>query len=132
GRGVGIALGPGMYSMVSTGGLALSRVSKRFVVPLIDSSPNKSQPKLLAGLPSHDCTSATICAELQVYCPTGPTDWFALTVGEKMETSAITGVTLSRIVLVESVVLGRGDTDHCRARGTSDDAAKCACNCYCK
>ena len=83
GRGVGIALGPGMYSMVSTGGLALSRVSKRFVVPLIDSSPNKSQPKLLAGLPSHDCTSATICAELQVYCPTGPTDWFALTVPEK-------------------------------------------------
>src|SRR5438034_3936951 len=83
GRGVGIALGPGMYSMVSTGGLALSRVSKRFVVPLIDSSPNKSQPKLLAGLPSHDCTSATICAELQVYCPTGPTDWFALTVAEK-------------------------------------------------
>src|SRR5438874_8122610 len=72
-----------MYTMVSTGGLALSRVSKRFVVPLVDSSPNKSQPKLLAGLPSHDCTSATICAELQVYCPTGPTDWFALTVTEK-------------------------------------------------
>src|SRR5438874_13367137 len=72
-----------MYTMVSTGGLAFSRVSKRFVVPLVDSSPNKSQPKLLAGLPSHDCTSATICAELQVYCPTGPTDWFALTVTEK-------------------------------------------------
>src|SRR6266496_6488543 len=32
---------------------------------------------------SHDCTSATICAELHVYCPTGPTTWLALTVAEK-------------------------------------------------
>src|SRR6267143_23835 len=69
--------------MVSTGGLALSRVSNRFAVAIVDSSPNTSQPKLLAGLSSHDCTSATICAELQVYCPTGPTDWLALTVAEK-------------------------------------------------
>ena len=80
---MGIALGPGMYSTVSTGGLALSRVSNRFAVAMAVSSPNTSQPKLLAGLFSHDCTSATICVELHVYCPTGPTDWLALTVAEK-------------------------------------------------
>jgi len=44
---VGIALG--VYSIVSTGGLALSRVSSRFAVALVDSSPNTNQPKLLAG-----------------------------------------------------------------------------------
>jgi hypothetical protein len=52
--------------MVSTGGLALSRVSKRFVVNVGFSSPNTSQPKLLAGLSSQSCTSATICGELHV------------------------------------------------------------------
>src|SRR5439155_21872743 len=50
---------------------------------LVDSSPNTSQPKVLDGLSSHDCTSATICAELHVYGPIGPTDWLALTVAEK-------------------------------------------------
>jgi hypothetical protein len=69
--------------MFSTGGLALSRVSNRFAVVLVDSSPNSSQPKLVLGLSSHDCTSATISAELQVYCPMGPTDWLALTIAEK-------------------------------------------------
>src|SRR5262249_55188844 len=69
--------------MVSTGGLALSRVSNRLVVTLVDSSPKTSQPKLLAGLFTHDCTSATICAELHVYCPTTLTHWLALTVAEK-------------------------------------------------
>ena len=83
GLGVGGTLGAGMYSMVSTGGLALSRVSNRFAVAPADSSPNTSQPKLAAALSSHDCTSATICGELHVYCPTGPTDWLALTMGEK-------------------------------------------------
>jgi hypothetical protein len=83
GVGVGVGVDAGVYSMVSIGGLALSRVSNRFAVGLVDSSPNTSQPKLLAGLSSHDCTSATICAELHIYCPTGPTDWLALTVAEK-------------------------------------------------
>ena len=83
GLGVGLARGAGVYSMVSTGGLALSRVSNRFDVGTADSSPNTSQPKLLAGLSNHDCTSATICAELQMYCPMSPTDWLALTVAEK-------------------------------------------------
>src|SRR5207245_5800633 len=83
GVGVGVGVSAGVYSMVSIGGLALSRVSNRFAVGLADSSPNTSQPKLLAGLSSHDCTSATICAELHIYCPTGPTDWLALTVAEK-------------------------------------------------
>src|SRR5260370_18799610 len=69
--------------MLSTGGLALSRVSNRFAVPSSDSSPSTSQPKLLAGSLSHDCTSARICDELHVYTPTGPTDWLALTVAEK-------------------------------------------------
>jgi hypothetical protein len=84
GLGVGVHLeGGGVYSIVSTGGLALSRVSNRFAVAISDSSPNTSQPKLLAGLSSHDCASATICAELHVYWPTGPTDWLALTTLEK-------------------------------------------------
>lgn len=80
--GVGLCVGS-VYTMVSTGGLALSRVSNRFAVAAADSSPNTSQPKLLAGLSSHDCTSAIICAELQVYCPPMPTGWLALTVTEK-------------------------------------------------
>ena len=75
GVGVGVAVGEAVgvgvpvdavYWMVSTGGLALSRVSNRFAVALPDSSPRTSQPKLMVGLSSHDCTSATICAELQV------------------------------------------------------------------
>src|SRR6266699_1501954 len=78
-----------MYWTVSTGGLALSRVSNRFDVRLVDSSPNTSQPKLLAALSSHDCTSATICAELHVYCPIGPTDWLALTMTEKSPPSLV-------------------------------------------
>src|SRR6266446_5783852 len=69
--------------MVSIGGLALSRVSNRFATAIVDSSPNTSQPKLLVGLSNHACTSATICAELHVYCPIPPTDWLALTVVEK-------------------------------------------------
>src|SRR5439155_26533932 len=32
---------------------------------------------------SHDCTSAVIWGELQVYTPIAPTDWLALTVAEK-------------------------------------------------
>src|SRR5437773_11849956 len=69
--------------MVSTGGLALSRVSNRFDVRKVDSSPNTSQPKLLPGSPNRDCTSAIICAELHVYCSIAPTDRLALTVAEK-------------------------------------------------
>ena len=81
---VGVGLGVGsVYMMVRTGGLALSRVSNRFAVAPADSSPSTSQPKLVAGLSSHDCTSETICAELHVYCPMGPTDWLALAVAEK-------------------------------------------------
>src|SRR5438552_9870661 len=72
-----------VYSIVSTGGLALSRVSNRFEVALVDSSPNTSQPKLLDGLSSHDCTSGTMCAGFEVYGLTGPTTWLALTVVEK-------------------------------------------------
>jgi hypothetical protein len=36
--------------MVNIGGLALSRLSKRFAVAMVDSSPNTSQPKLLPGV----------------------------------------------------------------------------------
>ena len=39
----------GLYWMVNTGGLALSRVSNRFAVAISDSSPSTSQPKLVAG-----------------------------------------------------------------------------------
>lgn len=63
--GEGATLGP-VNSIVRIGGLALSRVSNRFAVAMAVSSPNTSQPKLLAGLSSQDCTSATICAELHV------------------------------------------------------------------
>ena len=67
GEAVGVGVGvDAVYWIVSTGGLALSRVSNRFAVALPDSSPRTSQPKLMVGLSSHDCTSATICAELQV------------------------------------------------------------------
>src|SRR6266436_10056033 len=75
--------------MVRTGGLALSRVSNRFDVKISDSSPNTSQPKLVAGLFSHDCTSATISGELHMYTPTAPTDWLALTVPEKSPPSVV-------------------------------------------
>ena len=67
GEAVGVGLGvDAVYWIVRPGGLALSRVSNRFVVVLVDSSPSTSQPKLMAGLSSHDCTSVVICAELQV------------------------------------------------------------------
>ena len=67
---VGVTVGvgvPPIYVMASTGGLVLSRVSNRLAVRFVDSSPSISQPKLLAGLSNHPCTSATICAELHVY-----------------------------------------------------------------
>ena len=67
--GLAVAVGVGVdpvYSMVKTGGLALSRVSKRFAVELVDSSPRSSQPKLIDGSFSHDWTSVSICAELHV------------------------------------------------------------------
>jgi hypothetical protein len=73
GVGVGVAVGETVgvgvgvdtvYWIVSTGGVALSRVSKRFAVAPADSSPRTNQPKLVAGLSSHDCTSAAICAEV--------------------------------------------------------------------
>src|SRR5436190_1513390 len=90
GAGVGVGVGPaGLYWMVSTGGLALSRVSNRFDVKISDSSPNTSQPKLVAGLFSHDCTSATISGELHMYTPTAPTDWLALIVPEKSPPSVV-------------------------------------------
>jgi hypothetical protein len=67
GEAVGVGVGvDSVYWIVSTGRSAVSRLSNRFAVVLVDSSPNTSQPKLLAGLTSHDCTSATICAELQM------------------------------------------------------------------
>ena len=40
GRGVGMALG--VYSKVSTGGLALSRVSNRFAVPRVTRLPARA------------------------------------------------------------------------------------------
>ena len=80
--GVGVGLAA-VYSIVSTGGLVLSRVSNRFDVIPVDSSASTSQPKLLAGLSSHDCTFSTICAELHTYGPMPLTDWLALTVAEK-------------------------------------------------
>lgn len=98
GRGLGVGVGRaqkvltpcgaeafigGVYSIVSTGGLVLSRVSNRFAVAISDSSPNTTQPKLVAGSFSHDCTSVTICNELHMYTPTAPTDWVALTIAEK-------------------------------------------------
>ena len=57
GVGLAVAVGVGVvvvYSIVKTGGLALSRVSKRFAVELVDSSPRSNQPKLVDGSFSHD------------------------------------------------------------------------------
>src|SRR5918996_4723471 len=78
------------------GGVALSRLSKRFAVTLVDSSPNTSQPKLLPGSSNHDCTSATICAEVHVYWPMAPTDWLALTVAEKSLPSFVQKIVLNK------------------------------------
>jgi hypothetical protein len=67
GEAVGVGVGVDeVYWIVSTGGVTLSRESKRLAVTLVDSSPSTSQPKLVAGLSSHVCTSVTICAELQI------------------------------------------------------------------
>jgi hypothetical protein len=67
GEAVGVGVGVDtVYWIVSTGGVALSRASKRFAVALADSSPKTSQPKLVVGLSSHDCTSAAICGELHM------------------------------------------------------------------
>jgi hypothetical protein len=66
GVAVGVGVPDGTYVMASTGGLALSRVSNRFAVRNVVSLPNINQPKLLVGLSNQPCTSATICAELQV------------------------------------------------------------------
>jgi len=67
GEAVGVGVGVAeMYWIVNTGGVALSRVSNRFAVTLVDSSPRTNQPKLVAGVSSHVCTSVTICAELHV------------------------------------------------------------------
>ena len=49
GVAVGVGLPDGTYVIASTGGLALSRVSNRFAMRNMDSSPNINQPKLLAG-----------------------------------------------------------------------------------
>src|SRR4029453_11966828 len=83
GVGRGLGVGAGRNWMVSTGGLAPSRGSNRFAVPISDSSPNTNHPKLATGLFNHDCTSATICDELHVYIPTALTDWLALTVADQ-------------------------------------------------
>ena len=52
GVAVGVGVGPDVNSMVSTGGLVLSRVSNRFAVAFSDSFPNTSQPKLLPDCPA--------------------------------------------------------------------------------
>jgi hypothetical protein len=86
GVGLTVAVGVGVgavYSIVKTGGLELSRVSKRFAVELVDSSPRTSQPKLLDGSSSQDWTSVSICAELHVYVPLPATSWLAITVTAK-------------------------------------------------
>src|SRR3989304_8574169 len=74
---------------MSAGGLLLSLESNRFAVVFTDSSPLTSQPKFAAGSFSHDCTSAAICAALQVYVPVAPTDWLALTGAEKSPPCAV-------------------------------------------
>src|SRR3990170_3655382 len=89
GVGVGVGVVGGVYWIVRTGGLLLSRESNRFAVVFTDSSPLTSQPKFAAGSFSHDCTSAAICAELQVYVPVAPTDWLALTAAEKAPPCAV-------------------------------------------
>jgi hypothetical protein len=69
GVGLAVAVGVGLdavYSIVKTGGLALSRVSKRFAVDAVDSSPRTSQPKLNDRSFNHAWTSAIIWAEVHV------------------------------------------------------------------
>ena len=76
-----------MKSMVKTGrfeGAVFSRLSNRFAVRKVVSSPIKTHPKLLAGASNHDWISATIAGvEPQVYEPIAPTVALALTAAEK-------------------------------------------------
>src|SRR3972149_3206801 len=64
--GVGVPDG-GVYVIASAGRFAavvFSLESNRLEVSLAPSLPLMIQPKLVAGLFSHACASATICAEL--------------------------------------------------------------------
>src|SRR3990172_7286727 len=86
GLGVGVAVVGGVYVIVSEGRLpavVFSLLSNRFAVSTVPSLPITIQPKLAAGLSNQACTSATIPAELQLYCPVPPTVVAALAADEK-------------------------------------------------
>src|SRR3990172_2656874 len=71
--------------MTRAGGFCpFSRELNGFDVSFASSLPVMPQPKLMDGLSSHDCASATIWGvEPQVYVPVELTDRLALTVPEK-------------------------------------------------
>ena len=72
--------------MIRTGRLRWIRFSillKRLVVWFVLSSPIKTQPKLESGLSIHNCTSATISGDAQIYGPRSLTSVLALAGSEK-------------------------------------------------
>jgi hypothetical protein len=89
GLGVGVTVGVGVeeeivYVMFNLGGLVpLSRLRNCAALAPLISSPIMIHPKLVAGLETHACTSATIPLPLQVKVPRPGTLVVALTVGEK-------------------------------------------------
>jgi hypothetical protein len=70
GVNVGVEVATALVKVIVSAGrfpaLVASFVSKRFAVVDCASLPSTIQPKLPAGLFSHDCASATIWAELHV------------------------------------------------------------------
>ena len=70
--------------MFNLGGLVpLSRLRNWAALAAVTSSPIMIQPKLVAGLETHDCTSAIVPLLLHVKVPRPGTKVVALTVGEK-------------------------------------------------
>jgi hypothetical protein len=70
--------------MFNLGGFVpFSRLRNCAALAALISSPITIHPKLLAGLETHDCTSAIVPLLLQVKVPRPGTLVVALTVGEK-------------------------------------------------
>src|SRR4029453_524630 len=87
--------GTGMKSMLRVGALATSssEPNRRMVVGVFSASLINSQPKLLAGMFSHDCTSLTSWAvDPNAYAPKPATARDADTTGENVPPGVVHGV----------------------------------------
>jgi hypothetical protein len=81
--------------MFNLGGLVLlSRLRNWAALAALISSPMTIHPKLVAGLETHDCTSAIVPLLLQAKVPTLGTLVVALAVGEKSPPGVVQKVVL--------------------------------------